>query len=239
MGSSRGVGVVFGAVGGTVRVGAVRTLAVASVAGRWTSQLPPRSWTVTGPDPRGVPEAAAPPGEPGGSTLVALASPSERSRLVESVAPEPRSRSDSPLVALPACAPSPFDRRCVHSRRRTCRSRDVAIGSGFQARHPVPSSWFRTTSTAYSAPWPRVCCTPLPALGFVALPVARVRLPLGSEDPRGRRPSALSRDADTLRRVPLVSSRAASLRSLPSCRCAYPIARRPKPRAPSRPRALR
>jgi len=86
--------------------------------------------------------------------------------------------------------------------------------AGTTRRHLVPSSWFFTTSTASSARRLRVCCTPLPALRFAAFPAV---------DPRRTRraPSVglVSRDAvRTLRRVPLVSSRTASLRPLPSYR---------------------
>jgi hypothetical protein len=41
-------------------------------------------------------------------------------------------------------------------------------------RHPVPSSWFLTTSTASSARGLRVCCAPLPALGFDAFPASGI-----------------------------------------------------------------
>jgi hypothetical protein len=43
------------------------------------------------------------------------------------------------------------------------------------------------------------------------------------------------RGQSTLRRVPLVSSRTASLRPMPSCRCHVPERRRPKPQAPVTP----
>jgi hypothetical protein len=48
----------------------------------------------------------------------------------------------------------------------------AASGRGFHAPTPVPSSWFRTTSTAFSASGPRVCCTPLPAMRFAAFRAA-------------------------------------------------------------------
>lgn len=64
----------------------------------------------------------------------------------------------------------------------------------------------------------RVCCAPLPALRFVAfraslLPTMSTRRLVSSATAR-----PFSRRY-TLRRVPLVSSRTASLRPLPSCRC--------------------
>lgn len=91
-----------------MRVGSGIPLAVISVAVRWTSQLPPRSWTVADPDPRGLPEAAALPArgtiDPRDLRLVfrALATrrnPSRPGRIPIRV---------PPLVALPAVSPSPF-----------------------------------------------------------------------------------------------------------------------------------
>jgi hypothetical protein len=52
-----------------------------------------------------------------------------------------------------------------------------AFGPGFHARHRVPPSWFRTTSAVSSASRLRVCCTPLPALGFGAFRVTGVEVP--------------------------------------------------------------
>lgn len=83
--------------------------------------------------------------------------------------------------------------------------------------HPVnlvPPSWFLSTSTAFSTLELRVCCTPQPTMGFVAFPAGSC-LPL-----RVWAPSRLSqRRFHTLRRFPLIDSRIASPRPLPSCRC--------------------
>jgi hypothetical protein len=226
-------------------VGAVRTLAVASVAGRWTSQLPPRSWTVTGPDPRGVPAAAAPPGEPGGSTLVALASPSERSR------PRRTRRTGTevpagfasrglarvcPFAVLPARGR--VTERCVHSRRRrSAEAGDVAIGVGF----PGPTSCsalvvshhldglLRTVAAGLLHPAPglgvrRVAGRPSPA-------TARIRRSEGPAPerpfPRRGHPSKGSPRQQPCRITAVVAS-------LPLPRARPPG---PKPRVPKRPKA--
>jgi len=42
--------------------------------------------------------------------------------------------------------------------------------SGCHSRSLVPSSWFRTTSTAFSAHGSQACCILLPTLGFVSFP---------------------------------------------------------------------
>jgi len=91
---------------------------------------------------------------------------------------------------------------------------EAPFGSAQPSASLVPPSWFRTTSTAFSTSRSRVCCTPQPAKGSPRFAPA---------DPRGarRRWSAggAPRDAvHTLRRLPLASSRTASLRPLPSCR---------------------
>jgi hypothetical protein len=73
----------------------------------------------------------------------------------------------------------------------------------------------------------RVCCAPLPAWGFVAFPGRPTGRCSRGSPPDG---AAVSRDAvHTLRRIPLVNSRAASLRPLPSCRCHSISSRRPRP----------
>jgi len=73
----------------------------------------------------------------------------------------------------------------------------------------------------------RVCCAPLPAWGFVAFPGRPTGWCSRKSPPDG---GAVPRDAvRTLRRVPLVNSRAASLRPLPSCRCHSISSRRPRP----------
>jgi len=74
---------------------------------------------------------------------------------------------------------------------------------------PVPSPRFLTATTACSARASRVCFAPLPVRGspcFGLGPLLRVSL----GPPHGA--------ARTLRRMPLVSSRAASPQPLPSCR---------------------
>jgi hypothetical protein len=77
----------------------------------------------------------------------------------------------------------------------------------------VPSSRFRTALTACSLRMLRACCIPLPDGGFAAFPAAP------RADPKTGPWSRVSRDAvHTPRRTPLVSSRAASPRPLPSCR---------------------
>lgn len=79
----------------------------------------------------------------------------------------------------------------------------------------VPPSWFLSTLTACSARQPQVYCNLVPAMGFAAFP------PFANPDqdeswtlaPRTASPQRGS----TPRRIPLVSSRTASLRPLPSC----------------------
>jgi hypothetical protein len=58
----------------------------------------------------------------------------------------------------------------VHSRA-TCPLRFGRRGATLV--RPVPSTWFRTTSTASSAPGSRACCIPLPILGFTAFRAPR------------------------------------------------------------------
>jgi len=75
-------------------------------------------------------------------------------------------------------------------RRLTVRASTPASSgelASVRRYHPttlVPPSWFLTTSTAFSARRLRVCCTPLPALGFAAF---REGTPGG---PEGRRLSS-------------------------------------------------
>jgi hypothetical protein len=64
--------------------------------------------------------------------------------------------------------------------------RPVPRFRGNHPRNPVPSSWFRTTSTVSSARRSRACCIPLPVLGFVAFRDHRVPGRLLDES-RGRR----------------------------------------------------
>jgi hypothetical protein len=92
-------------------------------------------------------------------------------------------------------------------------------GQWFHPPTLVPSSWFLTTSTVSSTQGLRVCCTPLPALGFTAFPAPESRCFRRSS---GRQDAFPAMRARTLRRVPLASSRTASLRPLPSCLCRSP-----------------
>jgi hypothetical protein len=99
----------------------------------------------------------------------------------------------------------------------------------------VPPSWFRTTSTGSSTRKLRVCCTPQPAKGsprfLLAASPCRSRA--------ARLAGCIPRDAvHTLRRVPLASSRTASLQPLPSCRY-RPARRGSRPRPVSLPTATR
>jgi len=97
----------------------------------------------------------------------------------------------------------------------------------------VPSTWFRTTSTVYSAHRLRVCCTPKPD-GVRCVSGLRHHHSPTEVDDRWETVT-LSRNAvHTLRRIPLASSRTASLRPLPSCRS---VASRPlrAPKHPTRP----
>jgi hypothetical protein len=123
----------------------------------------------------------------------------------------------------------------------------------------VPPAWFRTTSAAFSARRPRVCCTPLPVLGFAALHDAFFRnaperatgeptpvpatqgLPPFEEFP----PSAAvprHRDRDRVHRKPLPSCR---YRSTPHddrnrrARTSSPPKRRGCAVSPSRPKPVR
>jgi len=83
----------------------------------------------------------------------------------------------------PACtgtsAPRPsIDHSLAGRLSRGHRTRPLPDGkqashpsaSGYQSRSHVPSSWFRTTSTACSARGSRACCIPLPTMGFVSFP---------------------------------------------------------------------
>jgi hypothetical protein len=78
----------------------------------------------------------------------------------------------------------------------------------------VPPSRFLTALTASSTRVLRACCIPHPTMRFAAFLslVASTTLRRSCASPR------LPRDAHTLRRIPLASSRTASPRPLPSCR---------------------
>jgi hypothetical protein len=120
--------------------------------------------------------------------------------------------------------------RAFDSRRLRipCGIRGLLRVGGTTRPTRVPSSWFRTTSTAYSARQVRVYCTPLPAMRFIAFRATAL-----GDCPPEREPSSLAsafpRDAGhTLQRVLSASSRTASLRPLPSCR--YHSSPPPSPR---------
>jgi len=188
--------------------------AARSVAGRWSSPRASATFHRCRLGPRGFPLRAALPSPklrnvgPHGLDL------SFRALLVRL---EPLATPDESVVSsssslglarLRLFAVRPFARPLPEAPESPFRI------TGTTRRHPVPSSWFLTTSTAFSARRLRVCCTPLPALRFAAFPAV---------DPRRTRRAPtvglVSRDAvRTLRRVPLVNSRTASLRPFPSYR---------------------
>jgi hypothetical protein len=94
-------------------------------------------------------------------------------------------------------------------------SRDVAASSAHrcQTASRVPSSWFLTTATVYSAPRPAGLLHPATGHGVRCVSSALSSTPEGV-------PSLASSPhrVHTLRRIPLVGSRSASPRPLPSCR---------------------
>ena len=198
-----------------MRVGSRFAPASSAVAGRW--YFPASSSTLgrCRPGPRGFPVSVALPEEidPRDLRFVFRA-------LAASLEPATTRRTGPrapPLMVFPALCLSAVCRLCVHSRRST-----VKRCPSVRWFHPptlVPSSWFLTTSTAFSTQGLRVCCTPLPALGFIAFPTPGSRCFRRS---LGRLDAFPAMRARTLRRVLLASSRTASLRPLPSCRCHSP-----------------
>ena len=194
-----------------MRVGNRFAPAPSAVAGRGTSRLPPWPWAVAGLALEVFPCRMLSRRR---STLMTFASSSERSRLRWSPPQpgEPGLGSSSPgltrLVPLRRLPPA----RPLPDRRREA----LPFGPVVPSADLVPPSWFLTTSTVYSAQGLRVCCTPLPALGFIAFLATRSRRFRRSRGRRGAIPAMWAR---TLRRVPLASSRTASLRPLPSYRC--------------------
>jgi len=146
-----------------------------------------------------------------------------------------RCRAD-PQVLAPLRSVQPFNpgRRTDLSAafpplHRPCRAStptDVAVGFGGREsllRHPVPSSWFRTTSMVSSARRSRACCVPLPVMRFAAFPASELPFrPVRDRLVRGSR--GISRDAVfTPRRIPPYRSRSTSLWPLPPCRCFRPV----------------
>jgi hypothetical protein len=95
--------------------------------------------------------------------------------LLQSTHPSPR--SDSPTSSLgipersgriaPGTAPTPPP-TCHRASTPARALRPVPRSRGNHPRNPVPSSWFRTTSTVSSARRSRACCIPLPVMGFAA-----------------------------------------------------------------------
>jgi hypothetical protein len=103
-----------------------------------------------------------------------------------------------PLVALPACRPSVVSLQCVHSR--TPLQAAMAFGPGFHPRllfRPRGLSPPRRLAPHRSL---RVCCAPLPTLGFAAF---RTRGPAPPKRRWGPARSSPQR-GHTLQRVPLV-----------------------------------
>ncbi len=102
---------------------------------------------------------------------------------------------------------------CVHSPATLL----PPFGPSLQSAGLVPPSWFRTTPTVYSAHRPRVYCTPKPdgVRGVSRLCPTYCR-PKPTTD--GGQSPFPARAVHTLRRIPLASSRTASLRPLPPCR---------------------
>jgi hypothetical protein len=90
------------------------------------------------------------------------------------------------------------------------------FGQSLPSDRHVPPLWFLTTSTAYSAYRLRVCCTPKPERVRCVSRFCPHLLPAEASVCWVTVP--FSRNAvHTLRRIPLASSRSASLRPLPSC----------------------
>jgi len=141
-----------------------------------------------------------------------------------------RCRAD-PQVLAPLRSVQPFNpgRRTDLSAafpplHRPCRAStptDVAVGFGDRESlpcHPVPSSWFRTTSMVSSARRLRACCIPLPVMRFAVFPASR---PSDSVLRAACRRSGRAFPAafvHTLRRTPPACSRSTSLWPLPPCR---------------------
>lgn len=109
------------------------------------------------------------------TTLVTFASSSERSRHRRNrLSPSPKGWSIEtsldlvpPLLALPACLSPPSCHLGASTPGHRCKQRWPS-GRGFHASTPVPPTWSLTTSTACSNRALRVCCAPLPIMGFAA-----------------------------------------------------------------------
>jgi hypothetical protein len=112
----------------------------------------------------------------------------------------------------PRVCPS-FDSSCVRPLRG-----DIAasVRPALPSDRYVPSSRFLTTSTVYSAHRPQVCCTLKPNGVRCVSRLGSHMQPAEAGD-RGELSSFPDSAVHTLRRIPLVRSRTASLRPLPSC----------------------
>jgi hypothetical protein len=151
------------------------SLAVYSVAGRWSSPHAPATFRRCRLGPRGFP--GTPPSRcrsVGMSAPMALLSSSERSRAwLEPLAARDKSLTlGSSSHGITRLRPSTGFRLCVHSQRAPKHS---SSGRRYQPTTPVPSPWSLTTSTVSSAQRLQVCCALLPALRFAAFPGFRNR----------------------------------------------------------------
>jgi hypothetical protein len=122
--------------------------------------------------------------------------------------------AESSLTVIRLAPPPTFPARRFRPRRPEGRRFVCSVPS----EHHVPHSWFLSTVTVCSARQPQVYCNLVPAMGFTAFPPSPA-LRLG-RIPHPGPVRRLPRNAvHTPRRIPLVSSRTASLRPLPSCGC--------------------
>jgi hypothetical protein len=97
-----------------------------------------------------------------------------RSRL----APRPPFRAPFPPPPTPSrAAVASIAIRVTAAERPLPRASLRASVPRSHPRDPVPSPWFRTTSTVSSARRSRACCIPLPVMGFAAFQVAGFPVP--------------------------------------------------------------
>jgi hypothetical protein len=138
---------------------------------------------------------------------------------------EPLASNRSPTWVPPPVTFSRSPLCRIHPLRLLRVHRSALSGRRFQAPTHVPSSWSLTTSTVYSASGSRVCCAPLPTMGFAAFRAWPFHHRLRTNPVTPWSDIRSPRDAiHTLRRVPLISSRTAFPRPLPSCRSPAPLA---------------
>jgi len=151
--------------------------------------------------------------------------PSWPSSLLQSARQSAETSSRGPLLSWDSSVALPL----VYLTRVHSRGPRPPSDRRCQAPIHVPPSWFRTTSMVFSARELRVCCTPQPTKGS-----PRFMLAVAPLHPKAARHAGdTPRDAvHTLRRLPLASSRTASLRPLPSCRY-RPAQRGSRPRSVS------